>query len=254
MAASSKSSDESENKVENANDQKTITNEEDFGYYFYPEREKKKEKSFFERAIFRDDVHNYKCKSKVQSCLEKNAKVKLLVGALQSYGCPVDKDRHISCERCTDRVSGGFDPKTMQVVVCQNNVKNEDVCCSILAHELLHAFDSCRAKLDFENLRHLACTEIRAANMFHCSIGAAMTTGEVSPFGVKERHQLCVRNKALQSIMLVRNVPKEEAMTVVDEVFDKCYNDMEPLGRRCFKNQGRAKRALEEARNYYDVV
>lgn len=54
--------------------------------------------------------------------------------------------------------------------------------------------------------------------------------------------------------MLVRNVTKEEAMTVVDEVFDKCYNDMEPLGRRCFKNQGRAKRALEEARNYYDVV
>lgn len=64
--------------------------------------------------------------------------------------------------------------------------------------------------------------------------------------------QLCVKNKALQSILLVRDVSKLEAMTVVDEVFDKCYNDTEPLGRRCFKDFRRSKRALEEARNYYN--
>ena len=61
-----------------------------------------------------------------------------------------------------------------------------------------------------------------------------------------------MKNKALQSVLLVRNVTKEEAMIAVDEVFDRCYRDTEPYGRRCFKNMPRAKRALDEARNYYD--
>ena len=64
--------------------------------------------------------------------------------------------------------------------------------------------------------------------------------------------QICVKNKALQSVMLVRNVTKEEGMKAVNEVFDKCYNDNEPYGRRCFKDLNRANRALNRARIYYD--
>ncbi|CAG5125429.1 unnamed protein product [Candidula unifasciata] len=256
MAASAKSpTDQDEkqtNENTNANAQKSEDTKEDFGYYFYPDRDKKKKKSFLERAWLREDVHHFKCETHVRSCMESNPKVKLLAGALESYGCPVDVKRHISCETCIRGVSGGFDPKSMQVVLCQNTIQNRDICCNIIGHELLHAFDFCRAKVDFTNLRHLACTEIRAANMFHCSLGASFASGEASFFNIKERHQLCVKNKALQSIRLVRNVTELEAMTVVDEVFDKCYNDTEPIGRRCFKNTGRAKRALEESRNYYD--
>ena len=61
-----------------------------------------------------------------------------------------------------------------------------------------------------------------------------------------------MKNKALQSVMLVRNVSKLEAMNVVDDVFDKCYADTEPYGRRCFKDMSRAYRAYDQARNYYD--
>ncbi|KAK3780846.1 hypothetical protein RRG08_059489 [Elysia crispata] len=255
MAASSNSKSNS-SATENENVKQTskglVTDDEDYGYYFYPEREAKKEKSYFERVLSRDDATNFKCRLNVQTCLENNPMVKLMVGALSSHGCPVDMKRHISCEPCLAKVSGGFDPKTMQVVLCQNNIQNKDVCCNVLAHELLHAFDFCRAKVDFENLRHLACTEIRAANMNHCSLAAAYAIGEASLFGVKQRHELCVKNKALQSVLLVRNVSKEEAMIAVDEVFDRCYRDTEPYGRRCFKSMPRAKRALDEARNYYD--
>lgn len=35
-----------------------------------------------------------------------------------------------------------------------------DVCCQVMAHELLHAFDKCRAKFDITNVEHLACTEV----------------------------------------------------------------------------------------------
>ncbi|KAH9496343.1 Mitochondrial inner membrane protease atp23 [Bulinus truncatus] len=254
MAASSKSTDTTESQEQLTTDstQPTSKSEEDFGYYFFPDRNKKKERSFFEKLWHREDIFNFKCKTNVLSCMESNDKVKLMVAALESHGCPVDLTRHISCEPCRDKVNGGFDPKAMQVVICQNNIQSRDICCNVLAHELLHAFDFCRAKVDFENLRHLACTEIRAANMFHCSLAAAFSSGEASLFNLKERHQLCVKNKALQSVRLVRNVSELEAMVAIDEVFDKCYNDTEPFGRRCFKNLGRVKRAFNESRNYYD--
>ena len=34
-----------------------------------------------------------------------------------------------------------------------------------LTHELIHTLDYCRAEIDWNNLDHLACTEIRAANL-----------------------------------------------------------------------------------------
>ena len=33
--------------------------------------------------------------------------------------------------------------------------------CGVMAHELLHMFDNCRAKFDYRNLEHVACTEVR---------------------------------------------------------------------------------------------
>ena len=31
---------------------------------------------------------------------------------------------------------------------------------TVITHELIHAFDDCRAKVDFKNIRHVACTEV----------------------------------------------------------------------------------------------
>jgi hypothetical protein len=41
---------------------------------------------------------------------------------------------------------------------------------------------------------------------------------------------------------MVRNVTEKEAFKVIDQVFDKCYNDLEPFGRRVatFKDCQRA--------------
>ena len=47
-----------------------------------------------------------------------------------------------------------------QIVVCQNNSSSRMLCCNVMAHELVHMFDFCRAKVDFTNLEHLACTEV----------------------------------------------------------------------------------------------
>lgn len=111
-------------------------------------------------------------------------------------------------------------------------------------------FDYCRNHLDFKNLDHLACTEIRAANLAHCSFLSALSSGTASFFNIKESHQNCVKDKALQSILTARNVSKEEAVAAVDRVFSKCYRDLEPIGRRLRRNSDDIDRAYADGYYY----
>lgn len=118
---------------------------------------------------------------------------------------------------------------------------------------MIHMFDYCRNDLNFKNIDHLACTEIRAANLAHCSFLSAWLVGDVSIFNMKAAHQNCVKNKALKSIISVRDISVEEARKVIDKVFPKCYADLEPIGRRIRRNSHDMYRAHEEGFLYgYD--
>uniref|UniRef100_A0A3B3TIA3 Mitochondrial inner membrane protease ATP23 n=1 Tax=Poecilia latipinna TaxID=48699 RepID=A0A3B3TIA3_9TELE len=159
----------------------------------------------------------------------------------------VYKDRHFSCEDCDGTVSGGFDAATSQIVLCQNNIHQQAHMNRVVTHELIHAFDHCRAHVDwFNNFRHLACSEIRAANLS----GDCSFTNEVSRFnfGLKAHHQQCVRDRAVRSILAVRKVSQEEAQKIVDEVFDSCFKDHAPFGRIPHGNKD-AKFAYREYMN-----
>ncbi|XP_078272748.1 mitochondrial inner membrane protease ATP23 homolog isoform X4 [Rhinoraja longicauda] len=100
----------------------------------------------------------------------------------------------------------------------------------VVTHELIHSFDHCRAHVDwFRNINHLACSEIRAANLSgECTFANELTRLN---FGLKQHHQKCVRERACRSILAVRKVSRETAMKAVDDVFDSCFNDHEPFGR-----------------------
>ena len=41
----------------------------------------------------------------------------------------------------------------------------------VLTHELVHAYDDCRARVDWDNLEHLACSEV-SANVMLCLCNA----------------------------------------------------------------------------------
>ena len=43
--------------------------------------------------------------------------------------------------------------------------------------------------------------------------------------------QECVKERAVKSMLCVRNISKEEAEEVVESVFDACFNDTEPFER-----------------------
>lgn len=71
----------------------------------------------------------------------------------------IDLSRHISCEPCGPEVTGGYDPELNQIIVCQNRT-GKMLMNGVLAHEMLHMFDYCRAKFDFNNIEHIACSEV----------------------------------------------------------------------------------------------
>uniref|UniRef100_G3SQZ5 Mitochondrial inner membrane protease ATP23 n=1 Tax=Loxodonta africana TaxID=9785 RepID=G3SQZ5_LOXAF len=132
---------------------------------------------------------NQKCQLMLLTTLATNPYVKLLLDAMKHSGCAVKKERHFSCEDCNGNVSGGFDASSSQIVLCQNNIGNQAHMSRVVTHELIHAFDHCRAHVDwFTNVRHLACSEIRAANLSgDCSLVNEMFRLH---FGLKQHHQV----------------------------------------------------------------
>ncbi|XP_014675101.1 PREDICTED: mitochondrial inner membrane protease ATP23 homolog [Priapulus caudatus] len=232
---------------------------ETWGYDLYPERKGDRVKTSWSGLLIwgegRRDIEKIKCEKNCYYSIQKSPYVRLLLSALKSAGCEFDPRRHVSCEVCGDLVTGGYDPETNQVIVCQNAVQKKGNTQAVLTHELVHMYDWCRAKLDFTNLHHLACTEVRAANLAQCSFMSAVVDGVASPFNIKQTHQECVRNKAVYSVMAVRRgLTKREARAAVDAVFARCYADLEPIGRRCRRNSRDPERAyLERFKLGYDA-
>jgi len=66
--------------------------------------------------------------------------------------------------------------------------------------------------------------------------------------------QNCVKHKAKLSIMAGCKVSKEVAEAAIEKVFTKCYNDLEPVGRRIRRNSYDMPRAYAEGHLYgYDM-
>jgi inner membrane protease ATP23 len=205
------------------------------------------DRSFFARAFMGDESRvRRKCERQIIKAVEEAPLVKLMVHALRSYGCPVDLRRHVTCEFCSKEVTGGYDPVQNQIVVCCNTSTFQTVQ-GILAHELLHMFDHCRSHMDFRNPHHVACSEVRAANLFHCSIISGMLSGTVTPVSLAQAHARCVKQKAVASLLgSFPDMPQKEGWRITDQVFDRCYNDLEPVGRRVRARSDDPQRAYRE--------
>ena len=66
---------------------------------------------------------------------------------------------NIRCRRCTRRQGGGFSAD-YGILICANEMRNRKHLEDTLAHEMIHAYDYLRFKVDWPNLRHSACTEV----------------------------------------------------------------------------------------------
>jgi len=71
----------------------------------------------------------------------------------------------------------------------------------LLTHELIHSYDDCRAHVDWNNLQHVACSEVRAATLSgECFF--SMENFVHLKFGWKKHHQvkgghICVQKASI---------------------------------------------------------
>lgn len=47
------------------------------------------------------------------------------------------------------------------MVICEDNLLGNKYVKQTLLHELVHAYDQCRAKVNWKSCYHIACTEVR---------------------------------------------------------------------------------------------
>ena len=161
--------------------------------------------------------------------------VKSMIRGLNDAGCAFDLVRNVVCEPIDGGLAGGYDLEHNQVVLCSNKCQDLDKVSNILAHELVHMYDNCVAKVNWKNINHLACSEIRAAALAHCAgpVSAALHDG--APWSPGHSHTDCVKGKASKSVQAILRCSKVEADVAVDRVFVNCYNDKEPVGHhKCY--------------------
>ncbi|CAA2988835.1 mitochondrial inner membrane protease ATP23 [Olea europaea subsp. europaea] len=94
--------------------------------------------------------------------------VKFLKEHLEKSGCNIGSN-FIKAVRCDKKVSGGY-LRGEGIVVCSNHLKIQDEVNQVVIHELIHAYDDCRAaNLDWSDCAHHACSEVKKFHLFHGS-------------------------------------------------------------------------------------
>ena len=172
-----------------------------------------------------------KCMKRASKSCTGSAYVKFMLDHLKKIGCDTGiEEGNVLCEPCDGKLLGGFDPDRKEVVLCENTIYNQGCMDTVLTHELIHAYDYCRVNYEKENLKHLACTEIRAANL---SGDCFFWKENFARFnlGWRGHQQECVKERATKSILCVHKVSEETAKQAVEDVFEACFNDTAPFER-----------------------
>lgn len=143
-----------------------------------------------------------------------------------------DLGKHnVRCRTCKTGMMGGFD-KDMGIVMCAQYLDSRSKVEDTLAHEMVHAYDHLRFNVDWNDLKHVACTEIRASNLSgECRWANEFFRNKQMKFNM--HHQDCVRRRAVKSVMARPQCQGEggdlKAVRAVNEVWDSCFRDTRPF-------------------------
>lgn len=104
-------------------------------------------------------------------CFAHSPTVVFLRNKIRDLGAELDAS-NVACRRCPARLtedgevhrqSGGFSPDH-GILICANEIQDRKHLEDTLAHEMVHAWDTLRWKVDWlgdKDLKHAACTEVR---------------------------------------------------------------------------------------------
>ncbi|KAI0718932.1 peptidase M76 family-domain-containing protein [Cerioporus squamosus] len=180
-----------------------------------------------ERAADMEASHHKKCEKWKRELMTYSPAVVFMMKHLKLTGADVSED-DIVCAPCDLTRSGGFSPEGGLVVLCQGKFLNKNHMEDTIVHELVHMYDHAKFKVDWNNLRHHACSEIRANSLSgDCRWGREIQRGI---FAFSKQHQECVRRRAVLSVRANPACPDQAAAEkAVNEVWESCFNDTRPF-------------------------
>ncbi|XP_065877053.1 mitochondrial inner membrane protease ATP23-like isoform X2 [Euphorbia lathyris] len=139
------------------------------------------------------------CNDRIRRSLQ-TPMVKLLREHLEKAGCGIG-DNFFKAVDCDMKIGGGYVPGK-GIIVCANHLRSQGLVDEVVMHELIHAYDECRAaNLNWSNCAHQACSEE------------------------------CVRRRAMMSVMCNPRCSEVMAKGAIEAVWDLCYNDTKPFDR-----------------------
>ncbi|KAL1958094.1 hypothetical protein VTO42DRAFT_5134 [Malbranchea cinnamomea] len=199
-----------------------------FSYLSGKMTEEGKEQWRIARDIQNEAEDCKRCEKQRDYLLQYSPTIRFLQDNIKQLGGNLGS-HNIYCRRCTKRQAGGFDPE-YGIQICANEMVDQGHLEDTLAHEMIHAYDHLRFKVDFvDNLRHAACAEIRASSLS----GECRWSREFFRRGqwkLVQQHQECVRRRAILSVRARPSCKSEEQATqVVNEVWDSCFRDTRPF-------------------------
>ncbi len=110
------------------------------------------------RDTLKEESDCARCARHRDHLLQKSPVVRFLREQINELGQDINST-NVRCKRCTTRQSGGFDSE-YGILLCANQLRNRGHVEDTMAHEMVHAWDHLRFKVDRGNLRHAACTEV----------------------------------------------------------------------------------------------
>lgn len=127
----------------------------------------------------------------------RNPAVRFMFAHLKRAGCRVTSE-NVECKQCDGQMAGGFQDDG-KVILCANHIGSQEHASTTIVHEAVHAFDECRANVDWTNCVHHACSEIRAATLSgDCSFVREVVLRR--NFGWGKQFQRCIRRRAELSV------------------------------------------------------
>lgn len=120
---------------------------------------------------------------------------------LEDHKCNIK----IRCKQCYDTSNATFNDHDKTITICSNKVNIMYDVIEGINHELIHAFDSCINKIDWDSIDELVCSEIKASFHSEC---------KDKGFTKQELFE-CVKRGAINST---------NRKDIVDKLMPKCFN------------------------------
>ncbi|KAI8093548.1 metalloprotease ATP23 [Halteromyces radiatus] len=186
-----------------------------------------------ERKAFRDQIDIELAEYQCQQCerwktnlIKNNPPVRFMMDELKKIGREMSSE-DFQCMPCDETRSGGFSPED-GILLCQNRLGTKTRQEHTMVHEMVHMYDHHKFKVNWSNLRHHACSEIRAASLSgDCNWSSEIQRGF---YTFTKQHQACVKRRAILSVAQNPNCKdKAEAERAVSSVFESCFADTRPF-------------------------